>query len=249
MGCTSSISQVRHDLNSWSGSSVEDRALSVDLLDCNVAQNTNVVLLPSFFSEEDIEFVRKISADFHALVGESDASGWSTRYLNAGGFFHDRAPHLLSKLKAAAFEVDATTEGWGVLSKLHCPSRLQPRVIEHHLVTPGGALADPSHYDEGSIITADVMLSDPQKDFRGGKFQTREGSFEFKSYDFRKGDLMLFISHKYHCVQRVLWGKREVLVTELWEGRPCKCRHRCYSRWDPCSQEALALVRDDDDDD
>ena len=45
------------------------------------------------------------------------------------------------------------------------------RCAELHDVRAGGALRDPGHFDGGSVVTVDVMLSD---DFEGGEFLTRE---------------------------------------------------------------------------
>lgn len=128
-------------------------------------------------------------------------------------------------------------QGWGLLDGIDASTRLQPRVIEHHLVSPGGSLADPFHFDEGSIITADVMLAEPGVDFEGGRFCTMEGPGETQTWPFAKGDVLVFVSHKYHSVKPVTKGLRDVLVIEFWEGRPCSCPHRCECRWDACPHE------------
>ena len=60
------------------------------------------------------------------------------------------------------------------------------------------------------------MLSDATA-FDGGTFQTSEPDY-LRSHAFEKGDLLLFLSHKYHCVKPVVRGVRHVLVAELWEG-------------------------------
>ena len=41
------------------------------------------------------------------------------------------------------------------------------RVAEYHEVQVGGALPDPQHQDLGSILTLDIMLSQPGLDFEG----------------------------------------------------------------------------------
>ena len=45
-----------------------------------------------------------------------------------------------------------------------------------------------------------------------------------------QGDLMLFVSHKYHNIEPVRRGKRVVLVAELWDGPERRCAHRCLGR-------------------
>jgi hypothetical protein len=44
---------------------------------------------------------------------------------------------------------------------------------------------------------------------------------------FNKGDLVIFISHKYHTVQKISKGQRATFILELWEGEERKCPHRC----------------------
>ena len=61
------------------------------------------------------------------------------------------------------------------------------------------------------------MLSS-SSDFAGGDFCTLEPDGSLQRHPFEQGDLMIFQSHKYHCVQPVTSGTRQVFVTELWEG-------------------------------
>ena len=53
------------------------------------------------------------------------------------------------------------------------------------------------------------MLSDPGTDFHGGGFSTMEGPGPHKKWAFGKGDALVFVSHKYHCVAPVMEGLRE----------------------------------------
>jgi hypothetical protein len=57
------------------------------------------------------------------------------------------------------------------------------------------------HYDAGSLVTIDAMLSSTD-DFEGGAFQTLEPDGELKKHTFEIGDVMVFQSHKYHCTLR-----------------------------------------------
>jgi hypothetical protein len=61
---------------------------------------------------------------------------------------------------------------WGLLEKRRGqPLGIAPRCIEYHEVGAGGALADPQHYDHGSLLTLDIMLADGAAgDFEGGAF-------------------------------------------------------------------------------
>jgi hypothetical protein len=50
-------------------------------------------------------------------------------------------------------------------------------LVLYFTVEPNGALIDPSHRDTGSLVTVDVMLSDPVNgDFTGGRFRTPQRS-------------------------------------------------------------------------
>ena len=92
------------------------------------------------------------------------------------------------------------------------------RVIEVHTVGPTGGLPAAKHYDSGSCITIDFMLSEPAA---GGTFETLElidGEEVKVAHEFRQGDAVVFPSHKYHCVQPVVEGMREVLIMEFWVG-------------------------------
>ena len=63
--------------------------------------------------------------------------------------------------------------------------------------------------------------------FEGGQFSTLEEDDVLKSHAFEKGDLLLFLSHKYHCVAPVDAGERRVFVAEIWEGEARDCAGRC----------------------
>lgn len=53
-------------------------------------------------------------------------------------------------------------------------------------------------------------------------------------HEFEFGDVMVFPSHKYHCVEPVENGTRRVVVVELWEGAEKKCAHRCEDPTEVC---------------
>ena len=83
------------------------------------------------------------------------------------------------------------------------------------------------HYDFGSVLTIDVMLSQPGADFKGGAFQTPEADGSVRAHRFEYGDALVFVSHKPHFVAPVEAGERRVLIMELWEGEERHCPHRC----------------------
>ena len=109
------------------------------------------------------------------------------------------------------------------------------------------------HYDQGSIITVDIMLSDTTHHV-GGKLYTLEPAADDvankgegdgnvrgdawvvqQHHEFAKGDAMVFLSHKYHGVTPLRAGPpRQVLITELWQGEERACPHRCVQHWGCC---------------
>eukprot|EP00392_Amoebophrya_sp_AT5.2_P003034 g3039.t1 len=107
---------------------------------------------------------------------------------------------------------------------------LNMRVIEYHRqVAPSPGLPDPWHYDQDSIFTLDILLSEAEgMAFEGGQFKTLEYDGNLQEHRFGKqGDAVLFVSHKHHCVQPVTKGERRVLVIEFWPWAERSCGHRC----------------------
>ena len=214
------------------------------LISESVAQQTSVVRLPQFLSGDDIERLfaaadavrldleRAGKVGLHDLAyrQSSPKRTWETVFLNHR--LDELLPELHSSLFAAARSVDAR-EGWELLGAGRHP--LSFRVAELHTVRPGGALPSPTHFDHGSLITLDLMLSDPGEDFEGGQLQTLETDGSVLSHPFERGDLVLFQSHKYHSVTPVTRGTRRVCVLEIWEGLPRRCPRRCTDPWGPCT--------------
>ena len=94
---------------------------------------------------------------------------------------------------------------------------LSIRVIEHWDYRVGGALADPMHYDENSVLTIVALLSD-EKELEGGQFRTHESDGTHLVHEMKQGDVLCLVSHKYHNVTEVIVGFRNSLVVELWQG-------------------------------
>lgn len=215
-------------------------AASVErLFDLERAQATRAVLVKGFLSLEDMaELEAKLDELSRLPLGRfaRDARGvpqlcdapWETTYLHTDSHFARVCPGLRARLLALAERVDAV-EGWGLLSgerQPHSAARL--RTVELHCVRQGGALADRDHYDGGSLVTVDVMLSRPGADFTGGEFGTPEADGSTTVHaQFDRGDALVFVSHKRHFVAPVRSGLRRVLVAELWDGPERSCAHRC----------------------
>jgi hypothetical protein len=193
------------------------------------AQRTEVVRLPAFFSKEETEKILALgeTVPVHRFLREEK---WETRYLHADGRFATALPTLLDKLLAAAHMVD-TQQGWGLLTG----RAIGVRLAEMHRVQPSmsSTLLARKHYDRGSLLTLDVMLKPASA---GGIFSTLEVGGRLRDHQFEMGDLLVFVSHKYHCVSGVEEGTRCVMVLELWEGEPRVCAHRCDTRCGECER-------------
>jgi hypothetical protein len=207
------------------------------------AQWTDVAHLRDFLSASElIEFYEGFHSWQHSNVNEIVYRGvdgnlekggpWRTSYLHTDGYFRTTMPLLCAKILLAMQETDMSS--WQVL-KGRSPGTLNFRTVEYHEYGVGGQLSRGHHYDAGSLLTLDIMLTDPQNDFQGGQFVTphEDGSCD-RFPEFRKGDALLFVSHKYHNITPVTKGIRRVLVVELWAGPEKTCPHRCNTT-DPCT--------------
>ena len=194
----------------------EDDAVEeeVDLVPVDVARRSAIKRIPRFLTDAEIDELTAtasvVEADVGAVQRPTRGGGWSTVYLNAE--LGRRLPWLRERVFGAASAADE--ELWGGILK---GKAVNLRCAEYHTVTPPGNLAFERHYDHGSLITIDIMLSDSSS-FAGGAFATSEPGDYMLQHPFEKGDLLLFLSHKYHCVSPVESGVRNVLVAELWEG-------------------------------
>jgi hypothetical protein len=97
------------------------------------------------------------------------------------------------------------------------PPPLSIRVAEHWEYSIGGGLVDPHHYDVDSVLTIVALLSD-ESTFEGGTFRTLEADDSQLEHPMAQGDVICFVSHKYHNVVPVTEGKRCSFVMELWQG-------------------------------
>ena len=222
----------------------EDGDCETSLPSTTEAQLTRVVRLPKFFSKEEVDQIHALHQDVGSRVGTSGRTAsnqaasyhtgvWEVAYLSTDSHFRDKLPGLREKLVQAATQVD-DDEHWGLLRGRE---HVRPRCIEYHVVGPNGSLPYPHHHDIGSLITVDVMLAE-DGDFTGGTFQTLEADGTMAKHAFERGDAMVFVSHKPHCVDAVRSGERRVLIMELWEGEERACGHRCDRHWGECGHTA-----------
>jgi hypothetical protein len=205
------------------------------------AQKTKVVRIKGFLSEEEVEIVKGEVAAIQGMhlagIIERDDKEqlqmigvWRSTYLHTNGVFREQLPSFYEKCRQAMFLIDKSN--WNVLGAV--PSeRLNFRTVECHEYSAGGRLVEEKHYDAGSFITMDIMLADPGVDFEGGEFATPEADGTITLNDFQKGDAVFFLSHKYHRVQPITKGRRQVIVAEIWDGPEKECAHRCIKAG-PC---------------
>jgi len=200
-------------------------------VDVPAARTTRVMRAPALLTAADIALI----ADVHTAVLAAEDAGTN----NPQNREHDRkvctflnrdpdnpirrmAPRVLAKLLRFA------DRAWGEAAWSGEASRPGPlrgisggvrslsiRVVEHWEYSVGGALVDPWHYDGGSVLTVVGLLCDG---FEGGVFRTHEPSGEQLEHPMVMGDVICFVSHKYHNVTPVTAGTRRSIVMELWEG-------------------------------
>ena len=193
------------------------------------AQRTQAVRIRGLLSREDIESIHRLGQRAAAEMPDAtiDRSAWGqpngtwlVTFLNTRGAFEAALPELYARIRDAALAVDR--EHWQLTEGV---DMVNYRVVEYHTmrsrlddgeVTRGG-LHTLKHVDQGSLITIDILLTDPAE-IEGGVLQTLEADGELRSHSWEQGDALVFLSHKYHCVSTLTRGTRQVLVSELWQG-------------------------------
>lgn len=224
----------------------KSKSFSEKLPSLKEAQRMSVYKRKLAFSKSEIDHIVDFEKKYKPLLGmlRRDAKGikrldgnWSTSYLHTDGLFGKIHPELLAKIVRLASEADSA-ENWGLLGgdiEDGGDNGITVRVVELHSVDESGGLPNKYHHDFGSVVTVDVMCSSPGQDFKGGEFCTLEADGRLQSHTFELGDVLIFPSHKYHCVQHVTKGNRRVLVVELWKGTERTCAHRCSAHEGPCN--------------
>ena len=192
------------------------------------AQRTQAIRVRGLLSKEDIDAVHRAGAATAQQRPDStiDRSAWGqpkgtwrVTFLNSGGAFEAALPELYARIKQAALAVDRAH--WNVTEGVE---NVNYRVVEYHTVLSslhgqptGGGLHTKRHCDQGSLITIDILLTDPSE-IDGGVLQTLEADGSLTSHSWEQGDALVFLSHKYHCVSELRQGTRQVMVCELWQG-------------------------------
>ena len=208
----------------WATSCSQLDTLVESLPTVEEAQQTNVVLFPNLLSEAEVEMIHSIAEKQKGECGtEVPSQGHLKQFLHKDRLFQQCMPLIYEKVLAVALEANRK-EGWGVLNESRQPT---VRCIEYHTYSPGASLCDREHYDMGSCVTVDIMLSQ-QGAFEGGHLEAPEadGTDSLCTLD-APGDAAVFLSHKYHSVTEVVTGTRNVLVVEFWAATECQRGHRC----------------------
>jgi len=211
----------------WQREHYGDNAQFSGAMDVTNAQRTQVVRLEKFLSLEDIETIRSVAKAKLASIEpassalEKHTNSWKVLYLQSDDTFQQKLPALRQRILEAVRQVDK--DNWHLFDNV---DHVNIRVVEYHQMDEYGELADPRHYDLNSLLTMDMMLSEDGA-FEGGDLQTEEVDGTLKKHEFKQGDALIFVSHKYHCVNRVRSGRRNVMVLEFWYGPERLCSHRC----------------------
>lgn len=209
-------------------------------LSVEMAKDVPVAVLPGVLDATDCAAVARLAARLQKArpdAVQQVSSTWTTSYVSCDGTFRRELPDVAARLTAAAMA--AAREQMGLCLDA---VTLATRCVEFHEMAEGGALSDEFHYDSGSVLTIDVMLADPRRDFAGGDlwFPSSSPDRPRGSHLVDQGDAVVFASHRYHAVRPVTSGTRRVLIVELWEGPERLCPHRCQCATAPC------LLSDDD---
>lgn len=216
---------------------LERLAAPTGLVPAGEAQLLRVAHLPKFLSEAEQAELRAAALEVRAQTMPASAhtagirreDGWHTTFFNQR--LEELLPDLHARVREAMLRVDR--QHWGIVDRAPRHS-LNNRVAELHTVTAGGGIHRDDHWDYGSLLTLDMMLSDPAADFEGGQLQSLEPDGTLTRQRFERGDAVVFPSHKFHSVTPVTAGTRRVFVVELWDGLPRRCAQRCTDPWGAC---------------
>ncbi len=175
-----------------------ERAALAILPKPEVAVNSHAVRRPKLLADTEIDSLLAAVGQIGSVVGRFAREGgggagpapWETTYLHTGGGFAAICPKLRQKLLNEAIAVDKE-QGWGLLDDSPACGPIRFRTVEYHEVRESGGIADPTHFDSGSLITIDVMLRRPEVDFVGGTLTTRETDGSVTAHTFNKGDVVI----------------------------------------------------------
>ena len=203
------------------------------LIDVPAARATKVHCARSLLSREDINDVIALQKTISNKESTMENNPQNrTHHLKVATFMNNPPDFLISKQvpqvvgKLLAFAMQSWEEDqW--CGTVDCPgplaevpggvSSLSVRVVEHWEYEVGGGLPDDYHYDTDSVLTLVALLSDAS-DFDGGTFRTFECDDTHLEHTMSQGDVICFLSHKYHNIVPLTRGVRKSLVMELWQG-------------------------------
>lgn len=210
----------------------------IDVIDIACARMSKVMHTPALLNSSDladIEAVRHSIASNESSLSNNPQN--ATHMLKAGTFMNNppdftirqKAPWVIGKMIRFAHEAWEKA-GWSgsidAPGPLHAvtdgPASLSIRVVEHWEYQVGGGLMDDLHYDVDSVITIVALLSD-KDDFDGGVFRTYEPGDEQLEHPMKQGDVVCFLSHKFHNITALTRGIRKSFVIELWQGGVDHC--------------------------
>jgi hypothetical protein len=142
---------------------------------------------------------------------------WEVLFLHSHGAIMSQMPAFIDRVVERVVALDRS-QHWGFQL---ATGNFSLRACEYHSqVAPSEALADIHHYDQDSLVTVDIMLSDPAVEFSGASIQTLRADGEMESHSVQQYDALCFVSHKYHSVTPLRAGRRVVCVLEFWRGSP-----------------------------
>ena len=160
-------------------------------MDLACARETRVVHLPGLLSEAEIKQIHAAAAGAEATAWSDAATEvrtientWRVLYLQTNHWFQKSLPEIRQRVHDAVVRVDRE-QGWGLLAGAEDKGRV--RCAEYHRMAKGGSLGDPTHYDAGSMVTLDIMLTRPGEDFEGGHFSTEEADGTIRQHSFDQG--------------------------------------------------------------
>ena len=253
-GDSSGLLSIDSERRSWCWRLLDPMLRGAQLLDPTVAQHTPFIRIPSAITARNIATLIEAAEEHkrqHAREGEESRASETSApvgtgssdvpgkiYLHHNGLNKDVAA-IVSHIQSIVEGTDAIHFGLLADSEVMADGPMVPRCVEFHEYAQGEREVCESHYDSGSLFTADVMLSDCNE-FEGGAMQgtaiDASGIANVTDQTFERGDLLVFLSHKAHSVARLRGGRRCVLVIEFWQGGVCTANHRCCdggSRCDP----------------
>lgn len=202
----------------------------IDLISVSLARASKVIHVSGLLNVmelSDIENIRKGIALLETPIennaqNATHAFKTNTMLNNPPSYsFGNNASHIVTKLLDFAKHAWEVGNWSGIGGPLEAITggvdSLSIRMIEHWEYEPGSGLFDPLHYDVNSVLTIVALLSPPSA-FEGGAFQTNESNGEMLVHSLQQGDVICFVSHKYHSITPITKGTRKTLVMELWQG-------------------------------